>query len=180
MAPLRTIAGTTTGLIGPKSIAVDSMNNEIFVMNYLLASPLGQPFVSITVYQRTANGNATPLRTISGGSTGLQYANCIVIDSQRNEIYVGNKDSISVFSRTANGDIAPLRTIAGSSTGFKWIDGIAIDIARNELYVASGESISVFPRTANGNVAPLRTIAGSSTGLRFSSGYSSGLALSTH
>jgi hypothetical protein len=42
---------------------VDTVNNEILVANFA-----GD---SITVYSRTATGNAAPLRTLSGAATGL-------------------------------------------------------------------------------------------------------------
>ncbi len=63
MPPVRTISGASTGLGTPTGIAVDTVNNEIFVTNSL--------FNSITVFGRTVNGNITPVRTISGSSTGL-------------------------------------------------------------------------------------------------------------
>jgi DNA-binding beta-propeller fold protein YncE len=47
----------------PEGLAVDTANNEIVVANI--------DNNSITVYSRTATGNVAPLRTISGGATGL-------------------------------------------------------------------------------------------------------------
>src|SRR5438128_311331 len=65
VAPLRTISGASTGLAGPRGVAVDLVNNELAVTN--------QNITSVTVYARTANGNVAPLRNISGGATGLNF-----------------------------------------------------------------------------------------------------------
>jgi hypothetical protein len=56
------IVGGNTGLGHPNGIAV--YNNEIYVSNNNSSS--------ITVYNTTASGNASPLTTISGGTTTLQ------------------------------------------------------------------------------------------------------------
>ena len=66
VAPLRTISGASTGLNAPYGVAIDTVNNEIAVANYPFSSS-----VSITVHNRSANGNVAPLRTIAGGNTGL-------------------------------------------------------------------------------------------------------------
>jgi len=62
-------------------IAVDSVNNEIFVMNFQPSpSPIGQPTFSITVFARIANGDVTPLRTIAGNSTDLSLASGLSLE----------------------------------------------------------------------------------------------------
>ena len=66
-APLRTISGTSTGLANSVAFALDAVNNEIIVANLGSLSGTG----SVTVYSRTATGNALPLRTLSGTATGL-------------------------------------------------------------------------------------------------------------
>ena len=62
--PINTISGTNTGLADPSGIAVDTVNNQIFVSNW--------GYGTITVYGRTATGNVTPVRTISSASTVLR------------------------------------------------------------------------------------------------------------
>ncbi|MEP6801208.1 MAG: hypothetical protein ABJC07_04685, partial [Acidobacteriota bacterium] len=64
LAPLRTLAGAATGLVSPSGLAVDAVNDELFVVNITF------PY-SVTVYPRTANGNVAPLRTLAGAATGL-------------------------------------------------------------------------------------------------------------
>jgi DNA-binding beta-propeller fold protein YncE len=128
---------------------------------------------SVTVYTRTANGNIAPLRTISGGATGLSTPRGLAVDTVNNELAVANSlspPSITVYALTANGNVAPLRTISGAATGLTVNTvGLAVDTVNNEFFVTIGASLGpsvlVFSRTANGNVAPLRTISGAATGL---------------
>lgn len=131
--------------------------NEIFVTN---ASNN-----SVTVYAQTANGNAAPLRTISGISTGLSVPQGVAVDTVHDEVSVMNAgaSSLTVFARAANGDVPPLRTISGAATGLSSGRGVSVDTAHDEIVVASGSAIRVYSRTASGNVAPLRSIAGTTT-----------------
>src|ERR1700682_1923970 len=161
VAPLRTIAGAGTGMDTPRGLAVDTVNNEVVVVQ--VSTP------AITVYARTANGNVAPLRTIVGAATGLNGPIGISVDTVNNELAVTNisANTITVYSRTANGNVAPLRTISGGATGLNGPETVAIDAVNNELAVVnfSTPSVTVYARTANGNVAPLRTISGAATGL---------------
>ena len=125
--PLRTIAGAATGLQNPRGLAVDTVNNQILVVNVdgnLTDGPPQPP--TITVHSRTANGNVAPLRTISGA--GLQNPIGLAVDTGNNEVLVANfggsnaegqplLPAITVYSRTASGDAAPLRVITGPATG---------------------------------------------------------------
>ena len=164
VAPVRTIVGAGTGLSVPVGLAVDAVNNELIVANQ------GGAASSVTVYARTANGNASPVRTIAGAATGLDRAQGLALDTVNNEIFVQNNGAtILAYARTANGNAAPLRTLSGAAAGFNNnAYGIAVDTVNNELVVADQiNSILVFARTANGNTAPLRTITGAATGLNF-------------
>ena len=125
---------------------------------------------SVTVFPRTANGSVTPLRTISGGATGLDGPFGLSVDTVNNEVAVANNTgtamSLTVYSRSANGNVAPLRTIQGAATGLGFPIGVVVDTVNNEIVADSDNlSVTVYSRTANGNVAPLRTISGGATGL---------------
>ncbi len=161
VAPLRTIFGYFTGLVNPQGIAVDTLNNEIFVTD-------GDGDVSsVNIYARTTNGDKAPLRRIFGDFTGLNSPSGIVVNTIHNEIFVVNNgsNSVTVYARTADGNATPLRTISGPSTGLSEPNGIAVTSA--EIFVSNlaNDSVTVYPRTANGDTVPLRTISGASTGL---------------
>jgi DNA-binding beta-propeller fold protein YncE len=106
-------------LSGPYGLAVDAVNNEVWVLNNQNAT--------ITVYARTASGDTAPLRTIAGASTGLISPVYLALDLVNNEVFVSvNGAAVNVYARTANGDIAPLRTIAGAATALLGAQGIAL------------------------------------------------------
>lgn len=66
VAPTATISGANTGLFMPYGIAVDA--NYIYVAN---SNPANIGQTSIGVYNLNASGNAAPVATITGASTGL-------------------------------------------------------------------------------------------------------------
>jgi DNA-binding beta-propeller fold protein YncE len=117
---------------------------------------------SITVYARTAEGDAAALRVIRGPRTELRLPMKVFLDTVHNELFVANSgtNSILVFSRTANGDVAPIRRIQGPATRLKKPVGLFVDVKNDEVWATNPEehSATVYRRTANGNVAPLRTL----------------------
>jgi 6-phosphogluconolactonase (cycloisomerase 2 family) len=168
VAPIRTIhtsgwAYTGEGL-DSFGMVLDSAGN-LYVSN--------DNFNSITVYAPDATGNATPLRTIRGPSTGLFYPEGVALDSAGN-LYVANFEgnTITVYAPGATGDVAPIRSISGALPPAPYMTtGVALDFAGN-LYVSNsyGNSITVYASAASGKVAPIRTIRGENTGLNYAMG----------
>jgi DNA-binding beta-propeller fold protein YncE len=161
VAPLRTLAGPATGLDQAWGIAVDAAHDEIFVANA----------DSVTVYSRTASGNAPPLRQID-----LQadfHPVILALDASQDELYAsGSEDDIrtshiEVYPRTGEGMVPPLRTIDGPSTGLGGGNGISINPARPEFLVANfaTNSILAYAKSASGDAAPLRSLSGPATTL---------------
>jgi len=185
--PHRFIQGPKTGMSDPHGIFVDTKNDEIVVTNHhsshqietgvhaatlnfrhMLQSTGRFKLASITVYSRTAEGDAAPLRTIQGPKTGLNLPLGVVVDPDRDVILVANDQthSILAFSRTAQGDVAPLYAIEGPATELKNPGALQIDRENNELWVTNwgDHSVTIYARDARGNVAPLRTIRSASRG----------------
>jgi DNA-binding beta-propeller fold protein YncE len=153
---------TRTTLYNPQDIAVDTINNQLYVVNN---DSNYSGITNIVVYGRTDNGYATPKSIIAGTNTGLYSPYGIAADNINNEILVANGYSILFFPLTANGNVTPTRTISGASTGLSG-QSLKLDNANNEIFVAnSSNSITVYARTAYGDAAPIRTISGASTGL---------------
>jgi hypothetical protein len=125
----------------------------------------------IMIYAAGATGNAAPIDTIAGSSTGLSYPQGVAVDAA-GRLYVANAlpppanvYSITVYAALASGNAAPIATIQGSNTGLNVPTGIAVD-AEGRLYVANaGGAITVYAPGANGNSTPIANIQGSSTGL---------------
>lgn len=146
---------------------VAEAQEELFVSN------LGNH--SITVYRRTAGGNIAPIRTLSGGLTGLNGPLGIAVDLKNNELLVANSfgHSITAYSLNATGNTAPLRTLVGPGTGLSNPQALALDLTNKEggvgigtLYaVNANNSVTVYPWPSGGNTSPTRTIIGASTGL---------------
>ncbi len=149
VVPLRTITGGSTALSNPHGLTLDTVHDELAVVNLS-----GN---SITVYSRTANGDVAPLRTIAGTSQGFANPRGLTLDLAHDEFVVANSlavsSSVAVFSRTADGDVAPLRTIAGAATGlfgpnFTAIAPAPVPIARSYHTVAPCRVVDT--RGANG------------------------------
>ncbi|AUT75687.1 hypothetical protein C2L64_45950 [Paraburkholderia hospita] len=125
---------------------------------------------TVNVYDDKAVGDAVPVRSIHGPSTGFDGVVDVVLDSLGN-LYVGNAapSTITVYTSTADGDAAPIRIIRGGNTGLAIPGSLAIDSADN-LYVLntggvpSHRKITVYGPGASGDVAPIRTLTGIQVG----------------
>ena len=167
----RTIAGPLTLLNRPAGLAVDPVDQELYVSNDLDGSSF------IAVYSLGASGNVAPLRVLQGPLTGINGPIGMAVDVVHDELFVVNYrvadgGSVTVFSRTASGDVAPIRILQGPGTLLKDPQGIALDLGRDEIIVANSKfttglagDLLVFSRTDPGNASPVRQITGPSTGL---------------
>ncbi len=153
-APKRIISGPATSLAAPYDVAVDSVNDVLYVLN-------SWPIFSITCYPRNASGNVAPLREITGNNTGLLSAKRFALDIVNGEIFVANASNkeILVFKTDDNGDIPPLRRISGSNTTLFFPYDIEVDPVANEIFVIdSDNSVKIFSRDGNGDIPPLRVL----------------------
>jgi DNA-binding beta-propeller fold protein YncE len=149
--PVRVVRGKTTTMGDPHGVAVDDVNDEVFVANHGNWRPT-ELITSYTAYDaRESRQEINPGRRIT--------------EESRGRFLLG---SVTVFSADASGDVAPKRTIAGPLTELDWPMGIALDNATNEIAVASNgnDSILIYRRSDNGNVAPARVIRGPRTGIK--------------
>ena len=155
VAPIDSIAGSSTGLYGPTWLAFDAAGN-VYVSNYNWTNVT----FSITVYAPGAHGNAAPIRTITGNNTGLNGAAGIALD-QASNLYVANSGSsaITVYAAGASGNATPTRIIQGSNTGLAEPGCLALD-AGGKLYVVSSLAtrITAYAAGATGNATPTAAI----------------------
>jgi len=164
VSPIQTISGSSTGLLGPSGIALDGAS-DIYVTNCCVSGSNGG---SVTVYAAGANGNVSPIRTISGSNTGLVDPGGIAVDAT-GHIYVADYTAITVYAAHAHGNVSPIRTIAGLNTKLLYPFSVAVDTS-DKLYVLNHNrrrevSVTVYAARANGNVRPIRQIRGSNTAL---------------
>jgi hypothetical protein len=159
---------------------VNPETNELFVT-------LQHP-PKVAVWRRTASGNDTPVRVLSGPRTYLHDTHGIALDFKRKLMFVGSwgnssdpdvagsghvyPPSINVYPMDASGDVAPLRIIEGPKTLLDWPGAIALDPDTGNLWVANdvGGNILVFKGTDQGDVAPTQIIEGEKTGLSHPAG----------
>jgi sugar lactone lactonase YvrE len=170
VAPIATISGSSTGLIQPAGVAVDS-SGKIYVADDGNPEAFPATPANVFVYSAGSNGNVAPIATITGSKTGLSFGISIAVDSSGN-IYVAESYSatVLVYSAGSTGNVAPTAILFGPNTDLGGPIGIAVD-SSGKIYVAdeSSASVTVYPALVSStrpvNVAPIATISGSNTGL---------------
>lgn len=179
--PIRSLRGYATGLADPHGIDYDDGRKELVVANHGSWTEL-RPYSpydslskepsayqpgrfeppSIRVFAASAEGDTKPLRSISGGRTGLNWPMGLEVDEARDEIVVANygDNSVRFYRRTAEGDVEPVRTIEGDRTGLLGPVDVSLDARRNEIWVANyaAHTAVVFDRDASGNATPKRVV----------------------
>ena len=151
VAPTAVITGPNTGLQLPAALALDSQGN-IYVAN---AGSTAGGADTITVYSPGTNGNSSPVRTISGSSTGLNSPAGIAIDSS-GYVYVSsggapNASTVSVliYSPGSSGNVAPVTSVDGDCQAFA-APG-ALTLANGNLYATSPGDLSTFNESVTVN-----------------------------
>lgn len=111
--PIQTISGSKTGIFDANAVAVDR-HGKIYVSSSPVGSATG---CCVMVFDKHANGNVSPIRTISGSLTQIDNPYGIAVDADEN-IYVSENatNSITVYAKGANGNVAPVRVITGAKT----------------------------------------------------------------
>jgi hypothetical protein len=163
-APIRVIQGPLTQMNSPNRLAVDPVNNEIFV-------PEGD---RILVFSREANGNVAPIRVLRGPDTELG-GSAVAVDNVNNLLVVAGEYEragvrFRIYDRTAQGNVKPKRVIGGEKSGFMDLSGpftvyppkgwiIAGD--RGEGGLASKKAyLGVWSVNDNGDVPPRWRVGG--------------------
>ena len=148
VTPLRSIAGTNTGLSGPRQIAV--FGQELFVAN-------GAP-TDIRVFPLHGEGNIAPTRVIKSSAMSQVFG----VTVANNEIFAGNGlDTIFVFNSTDSGtNVTPKRTVTGANTLL--LGPNHLTTVGNQVLAANffPSAVLGFLNTADGNVAPARNLTG--------------------
>ena len=106
VAPLRSlIDGPNSLLVWPRQLVVDTVNDEIIVPSFNIFS---DPFSSIRVYPRTADGDVAPVRSLFGDATMLDNPINLVLDLAHDELitdsYAAGGPGVAgllTFARTA-------------------------------------------------------------------------------
>lgn len=160
MPPKRVIRGPKTQLIALDKLAIDPVNNEIYV-------PEGE---KVLVFPREANGDVAPIRTLAGPATRIDEASAVGADPKRNLLIVlgavpqqGQQrqrgSELKIFDRTASGNAKPLRVISGVRGG-----RLTVDPEHGLLFVVADDHVAVWSVTDEG-AAPARYTLGGPKGI---------------
>lgn len=111
--PLRTIAGSNTGISNPGQLSQDAQGN-LYVANGSSSPPRSHP--GILVFAPGASGNVKPIREIAGPATGLDFVEAAAVDPGTGQVLVANREvvgnPVSIrlerFAANASGNVAPL------------------------------------------------------------------------
>jgi len=160
--PTRVISGNATTLVAPIDVAVDTVNNLLYVADG----------TSIRVFASASNinGNTSPVRNINMGvSIGGLF-----LDVANNQLYVSDPGDNAVdrldgasaqdVVGIVGGAIAGLQTLLAQPRGLA-LDGAGRLIVSN---AATPGSITIYPNagTTTGNITPVATIVGNLTRLQ--------------
>ncbi len=170
--PIRVIQGSKTGLALNDVMTVDPVHNEYFV-------PVGQNGGVVNIFDRMAQGNVAPIRSIGSRAAGL--GGIPTVDHEHNLLLVEGRDGLYIYNRTDSGDAKPLRIITGGpKSGVKalaspiWIPGTRSFLATARKFSAPEKTpdkplnfqsadeaqsfIGVWTVDDDGDVAPRYTI----------------------
>ena len=167
VAACRVIAGPRTGLKRPGGLALDR-ESRLYVGNSGV-SP--SALSSITVYAAGAAGDATPIRTLSGGPKYDESSapERLGFDSH-DSLYVKTQATVSVFAPGATGASEPARYIMRIVPGHQFATVhtpqlFALD-PHDTLYAMSGDTVMVYAPGYSGTEPAVRRIAGPRSGVR--------------
>jgi sugar lactone lactonase YvrE len=159
--PIVRIAGASTTLNSPDSIALDAAGN-VYVAN--------DGANQVAVFAKGANGNVKPGRIIGGSKSQLGPTEGLLVDAY-GKLWVSDygNNAITAYPKGASGNVKPATVISGSNTQLSTPTGMVWGTygSGSVVYVANtgGASVVGFDPAAKGNVAPVVSIAGSNTGL---------------
>jgi DNA-binding beta-propeller fold protein YncE len=160
--PTRIISGNTTTLVAPVDVAVDTINNLLYVADG----------TSIRVFASASsvNGNTPPVRNFNLGIT----IGGIFLDATNNQLYVSDPadNAVDRFDSASTQDVVGLvgGAIAGADTQLSQPRGLALD-ASGRIIVSNSSnpvSLTTYPSASvnTGDVVPVSNIAGTNTHLQ--------------
>ena len=127
-APIRVIQGSLTQLKAPDRVALDPVNNEIYI---------SERTGYILVFPRQANGNVAPIRRLEGPDTGITGNSYVLVDAARNILIQSSGSRFRIFNRTDNGNVKPKAVIGGPKSGLRGPNGPPAYHAPTGMIVAS-------------------------------------------
>jgi len=154
VAPIRIIEGPDTQM-DAGAVAVDPVRGLVLVAGDVPGSrrtPNGDRPGQVAIFDRTANGNAKPLRIIRGPQSGMVNTGLIVAHPGRGLILVGIRSEekshpdnyVGVWSVNDNGAVPARWKIGGPNSTLRQVRGIALDVKNKNVIVSDKYLNAVF------------------------------------
>jgi hypothetical protein len=164
VAPLRIIEGPDTQM-SAGTVQVDPVNNLVIVgginvagrprdaaqaaRGQVLSGERGGRSGQLLIFDRTASGNAKPLRVIRGPNSKLSRVGLMAVYPPRKLIVVGVPDGqttspenfVGVWSELDNGDVPPRWMIGGPNSVLRQVRGLTLD-PKNKNVIISDKYIN--------------------------------------
>jgi len=128
VAPIRIIQGPKTTLVNPSVVALDEVNQEIYV-------PQGN---HLLVFPEDANGDVAPIRVLqgAGGNVAIDAVHNLLLAAGGGGGGGGGGSRILIFDRTASGNDKPKGMIGGPHSGLGRMMGpFAIYVPKQEVII---------------------------------------------
>jgi len=135
--PIRMIQGPKTGLALDDVLTVDPVHNEYFV-------PVGQGRGVVNVFDRMAQGDVAPIRSIGSRDAGL--GGIPWVDYEHNLLLVEGRGGLYIYDRTASGDDKPLRIVTGGPKSGVMQVGGPVWIPGTRNFVATARKFGASPK----------------------------------
>lgn len=139
VAPIRVLTGPDTRIGAARSVAIDTTRNLLIVAS----TPSGDDargagrVNELTIFERTANGNAKPLRVISGLGSSWNIA----LYPERGLVFVVQRGYVGVWHIDDNGKVPPRFTIGGPKGILQEPRGVTID-PKNRAVIVSDKQLN--------------------------------------
>jgi len=144
VAPSRILRGPDTRIGDAQSVAIDPVRNLLIVASALPAGPEadlrgggGRRRNELTIFARTASGNAKPKRFISGMAGGGNIA----FDQPSGLIFSVQAGHIGVWSVEDEGNAPPRYTIGGPNGVLRSPRGVTLD-PKNKTVIVSDKHLN--------------------------------------
>jgi hypothetical protein len=163
VAPTRTITGPHTGLSSVAAVALTVDGKGVWATQYAASGSTVE-----REFSTHANGDATPISTISGPQTQLDFAYGVAAARDGSVVFDNFTTTPAVlsFGPHQRGNATPRTVVSGSNTGMVSPQLIGLNPV-GEIWVtdATNKALLRYPSRADGNVAPDHQISGTATQL---------------
>ena len=143
VAPLRRITGPD---LRPYGAAVDTVRNLLVIPSS--STGRGPARGKLLIFDRTASGDAKPLRVIGGDKSMInRFSGPMAVYSPTGRIIAGMRGEssaelatdecfVGIWNITDNGDVPPQYTIGGPKGILQMVRGVAVNAKHKELIVS--------------------------------------------